>query len=115
MTEEERNREEPVKKEAWRLINDSLRTDACVLYPPHQIAIGALMGAVVLLKRQEAFKHIFQNIATDYEDTIFEVLKMIVGVYKLYSQVLDDDDCAEYIGHLFIKMPKPTPSAICMM
>lgn len=25
---------------AWRIINDSLRTDVCLLYPPHQIAIG---------------------------------------------------------------------------
>lgn len=25
---------------AWRLINDSLRTDVCLLYPPYQIAIG---------------------------------------------------------------------------
>lgn len=25
---------------AWRIINDSLRTDACLLYPPYQIAIG---------------------------------------------------------------------------
>jgi hypothetical protein len=24
----------------WRLINDSLRTDLCLLYPPYQIAIG---------------------------------------------------------------------------
>lgn len=25
---------------AWRLVNDSLRTDVCLLYPPYQIAIG---------------------------------------------------------------------------
>jgi hypothetical protein len=25
---------------AWRIINDSLRTDVCLLYPPYQIAIG---------------------------------------------------------------------------
>jgi len=26
----------------WRIINDSLRTDVCLLYPPYQIAIGKL-------------------------------------------------------------------------
>ena len=25
---------------AWRVVNDSLRTDVCLLYPPYQIAIG---------------------------------------------------------------------------
>lgn len=27
---------------AWRIINDSLRTDVCLLYPPYQIAIGKI-------------------------------------------------------------------------
>jgi cyclin C len=25
---------------AWRVVNDSLRTDVCLLYPPYQIALG---------------------------------------------------------------------------
>uniref|UniRef100_A0AC34RRN2 Cyclin-like domain-containing protein n=1 Tax=Panagrolaimus sp. JU765 TaxID=591449 RepID=A0AC34RRN2_9BILA len=116
MTEEERVREEGVRQEAWRLINDALRTDACLLYPPHQIAISALMGAVILLQRQEAFKPIFQNIATDYDDTIFDILKIIVGVYNLYAQVLDNDNCAENIAKLFVKIPKPVQlTAVGMM
>lgn len=32
--------EEQLLALAWRVINDSLRTDACLLYPPYQIAIG---------------------------------------------------------------------------
>lgn len=27
---------------AWRIVNDSLRTDVCLLYPPYLIAIGTL-------------------------------------------------------------------------
>lgn len=32
--------EEQLLSLAWRIVNDSLRTDVCLLYPPYQIAIG---------------------------------------------------------------------------
>lgn len=32
--------EEQLLTLAWRIVNDSLRTDVCLLYPPYQIAIG---------------------------------------------------------------------------
>ena len=25
---------------AWRIVNDSLRTDVCLLFPPYEIALG---------------------------------------------------------------------------
>lgn len=28
---------------AWRMVNDSLRTDCCLLYPPYQIALGKML------------------------------------------------------------------------
>lgn len=34
---------------AWRIVNDSLRTDVCLLYPPYQIAIGKPLIIVSLL------------------------------------------------------------------
>lgn len=35
---------------AWRIINDSLRTDVCLLYPPYQIAIGTFFIFNFLLR-----------------------------------------------------------------
>lgn len=32
--------EEQLLTLSWRIVNDSLRTDVCLLYPPYQIAIG---------------------------------------------------------------------------
>lgn len=32
---------------AWRIINDSLRTDVCLLYPPYQIAIGKFCFKII--------------------------------------------------------------------
>lgn len=34
---------------AWRIINDSLRTDVCLLYPPYQIAIGKFNNLIFFL------------------------------------------------------------------
>lgn len=34
---------------AWRLVNDSLRTDVCLLYAPYQIAIGKLLFFTIRL------------------------------------------------------------------
>jgi len=36
--------EEQLLSLAWRVVNDSLRTDVCLLYPPYQIAIGKCSG-----------------------------------------------------------------------
>lgn len=32
--------EEQLLPTAWRMVNDSLRTDCCLMYPPYQIALG---------------------------------------------------------------------------
>ncbi len=34
---------------AWRLVNDSLRTDVCLLYAPYQIAIGKFIFLQIIL------------------------------------------------------------------
>ncbi|KAL1447961.1 hypothetical protein MTO96_006534 [Rhipicephalus appendiculatus] len=36
---------------AWKVVNDSLRTDVCLLHPPHQIALACLHVACVILQR----------------------------------------------------------------
>ena len=34
---------------AWRIVNDSFRTDVCLLFPPFQIALASLHMASVIL------------------------------------------------------------------
>ena len=34
---------------AWRIVNDSMRTDVCLLYPPFLIALACLHMASVIL------------------------------------------------------------------
>ena len=36
--------EEAILPLAWRIVNDSLRTDVALLYPPYLIALGKLLG-----------------------------------------------------------------------
>ena len=99
-------KEKEVVQDARRIANDSLRTDACLLYPPHQIAIACLMTAVTVNKREDEFKKYFQELNTDY-DEIFEIVKMILHSYKLHISVYEKEENIPYIKSLFAKMPKP--------
>ena len=38
--------EEAILPLAWRIVNDSLRTDVALLYPPYLIALGKLLGHI---------------------------------------------------------------------
>lgn len=42
---------------AWRVVNDSLRTDVCLLYPPYQIAIGKMPMKAHLLLQLRNLRH----------------------------------------------------------
>ncbi|XP_043788541.1 cyclin-C isoform X2 [Apis laboriosa] len=88
---------------AWRIINDSLRTDVCLLYPPHQIAIGCLQIACVIL--QKDLKAWFAELNADMEK-IQEIARYIINLYELWKTY---DEKKEIQG-LLSKMPKPTPS-----
>ena len=43
--------EETVLPVAWRMVNDSLRTDVSLLYPPYQIALACIHMACVVLSK----------------------------------------------------------------
>ncbi|XP_065200079.1 cyclin-C-like [Planococcus citri] len=86
---------------AWRLINDSLRTDVSLLYPPYQIAIGCLQIACVVLQK-EGLKTWFAELNVDY-DKIQEITRYIVNLFDLWK---DYDEKKEMPG-LLAKMPKP--------
>ncbi|KMQ93351.1 cyclin-c [Lasius niger] len=85
---------------AWRIINDSLRTDVCLLYPPYQIAIGCLQIACVIL--QKDLKSWFAELNADMEK-IQEIARYIINLYELWKRYDEKNE----IQGLLAKMPKP--------
>ncbi|KAL7293661.1 cyclin-C [Trichogramma pretiosum] len=88
---------------AWRIVNDSLRTDVCLLYAPYQIAIGALQIACVIM--QKDMKSWFAELNADMEK-IQEIARYIINLYELWKTYDEKKD----IQALLNKMPKPKPA-----
>lgn len=114
--------EEQLLTLTWRIINDSLRTDVSLLYPPHQvrlllqiskyvfdeltskfcsfqIAIGALQIACVILQKE--LKHWFAELNVDMEK-IQEVARAVINLFELWKNF----DEKKEIAALLEKMPK---------
>lgn len=85
---------------AWRIINDSLRTDVCLLYPPYQIAIGCLQIACVIL--QKDLKSWFAELNADMEK-IQEIARYIINLYELWKKYDEKNEMPAILA----KMPKP--------
>lgn len=92
--------EEQLLTLAWRIVNDSLRTDVCLLYPPYQIAIGCLQIACVILQKDH--KAWFAELCVDIEK-IQEIARYIINLFELWKTY---DEKKEIQG-LLAKMPKP--------
>lgn len=85
---------------AWRIVNDSLRTDVCLLYPPYLIALACLHMACVIL--QKDVKQWFAELNVDMEK-ILEITRYILALYELWKNF----DEKQEIQPLLAKMPKP--------
>lgn len=85
---------------AWRIVNDGLRTDVSLLYPPYLIALAALHLASVIL--QKDLKQWFAELTVDL-DKIIEITKEIMALYDLWKAYDEKKD----IGKLLSIMPKP--------
>lgn len=85
---------------AWRVVNDSLRTDLSLLYPPYQIAIGCLQIACVIM--QKDLKSWFAELNVDI-DKIQEISRYIINLFELWKSYDEKKD----IQGLLNKMPKP--------
>lgn len=85
---------------AWRIVNDSLRTDACLLHPPYMIALACIQMACVILQRDG--KTWFAELNVDL-DKMMEVTRLLIGLYDLWKSY---DEKKEIQGTLN-KMPKP--------
>lgn len=84
----------------WRIVNDSLRTDVCLLYPPYLIALACINMACVIL--QKDCKQWFAELNVDMEK-ILEITRYILNLYELWKSF---DEKKEIQG-LLAKMPKP--------
>ncbi|KAK1888838.1 Cyclin-C [Dissostichus eleginoides] len=87
---------------AWRIVNDTYRTDLCLLYPPFMIALACLHVACVV--QQKDARQWFAELSVDM-DKILEIIRVIL---KLYDQWKNFDDRKE-IAAVINKMPKPKP------
>ena len=66
------------------VVNDSFRTDVCLLYPPHQIALACLHIACVI-NQKDSNKQWFAELHTDL-DKVLEVTKYIMNLYEMWKQ-----------------------------
>ncbi|XP_041973724.1 cyclin-C [Aricia agestis] len=89
---------------AWRVVNDSLRTDVSLLYPPYQIAIAALNIACVMLGK-ENLKPWFAELNVDM-DKIQEIVRAIINLYEMWKSYDEKKEIQALLG----KMPKPSPA-----
>lgn len=89
---------------AWQIVNDSLRTDVCLLYPPYQIALAAIYMACVV-KNKDACEF-FKELCVDM-DKIIEITQEILKLYELLKSY---DEKKEMPG-ILAKAPKPKTSS----
>ncbi|KAL0084575.1 cyclin [Phycomyces blakesleeanus] len=78
---------------AWFLVNDSYRTDVCLLYPPHMIALAAIYLTVVLnhadfapgsLGDRTDMRQWFADLNVDIE-AVIEISQEILSITEVWS------------------------------
>lgn len=87
---------------SWKFINDSLRTDASLLYPPYQIALACLHLASVVSNKDKDMKNWFAELCVDLEK-VLEVERMILSLHNMWKTF---DEKKEMVS-ILQKIPKP--------
>jgi len=88
---------------AWKVINDSFRTDVCLFHPPYHIALASLHLATIMTgKATPAMTNWFAEVSVDME-RVLEVSRQILALYNLWKTF---DEKKEMMSVLQ-KMPKP--------
>jgi cyclin C len=92
----------------WRIINDSLKTDVALLYPPYEIALACLLLAAKYRNKLPTIKQYMIETQIDME-RIYEVIKLLLKYYDLMTTY--DADPPHHDGkqmrELLTKIPKP--------
>ncbi|VDP02626.1 unnamed protein product [Soboliphyme baturini] len=84
---------------SWKIINDSLKTDVCLMYAPSQIALACLHMASVMLGKN--LNNWFAELSTDMEK-ILEINHQLLAMYQLWKNF---DEKKEMYG-LLQRIPK---------
>lgn len=92
--------EEQLLTLAWKIVNDSLRTDLSLLYPPYQIALGCLQIACVVL--QKDLKSWFAELNVDM-DKIQEIARAITNLYELWKSFDEKKEIQELLNKIKVK------------
>lgn len=93
---------------SWNIINDSLKTDAPLLYPPYEIALACLLLAATHRDKINTLKNYMIEAQIDVE-RIYEVVKLILKYYELMSTYDADAPAGDgkQMKELLTKIPKP--------
>ena len=85
---------------AWKIVNDTYRSDICLVYPPYLVALAAIhMAAVVQKKDVKAW---FTELSVDM-GKVLEISALILDLYKLWKKF----DEGREVSELLAKAPKP--------
>lgn len=95
--------EERILPLAWKILNDTLRTDIPLLYPPFHIALAALHMACVMQHKDA--KQWFAELTVDM-DKVMEISRQMLALYELWKNF---DEKKEIQG-ILNKVPKPKTS-----
>ncbi|KAI1720263.1 cyclin-C [Ditylenchus destructor] len=93
-----------IYQDAWKICNDSLRSDVALLYAPHQIALACIMSSCVINRREddEQLKNWISEMAVDFEK-ITEIQQMIFNMYRVWRNFDESDQLLALLG----KLPRP--------
>lgn len=86
---------------AWTIVNDSYRTDVCLLYPPSLIALACIHMAAIMQKKDKV-KEWFADLNVDMEK-IIEITRHIMYFYEILKTYDEKDQMKEILN----KVPKP--------
>lgn len=92
--------DDPLSLTAWRIINDSYRSDIMLLHPPYMIALAALHMAACHIDRD--LTSWFAELSVDL-NKILTISKDILKLYEIWNDYKEDESLAE----IFNKIPKP--------
>jgi len=106
-TEDKNEDNNKILSMAWKVINDSLRTDVPLLYPPYQIALAALHVALVFQGKESRWCQWFSELNVDMEK-ILEITKQIMSLYELLKTYDEKTDMPTILER--VPKPKTAPS-----
>ena len=85
---------------AWKIVNDSYRSDLCLLQPPYLIALAAIHMAAVIQKKD--IRPWFAELNVDM-NKILEITKTMLVLYDLWKKFEEKKEMPD----IWAKIPKP--------